>query len=163
MSKPPYISYEAALAKLQSFCAYQERCHQEVRKKLMDLGVYGERLDEIVADLIEDNFLNEERFAHAFAGGKFRVKSWGRLRIQRELKAKNVSAYCIRKALKNELPEEEYFPKLLELLRKKNRLINKGDYYSRSKKLAQYAQYRGYESHLIWEAIKIVLNEEEEE
>ena len=89
-----YISPEDALAKLQRYCAYQDRCHQEVRTKLIDLGVFGDTLEEIITDLIKDNFLNEERFARSYARGKFRMRKWGRIKIRQELKLRKISDYC---------------------------------------------------------------------
>jgi regulatory protein len=78
MAKSSYVSKEDALKKLQRYCAYQDRCHQEARRKLLDLGIYGDDLEEIISELISDNFLNEERFARSFARGKFRIKGWGK-------------------------------------------------------------------------------------
>ena len=97
--KKKYYSQEAALLKLQSYCAYQERCHNEVMTKLRDLGVYGDKADEIVAQLITDNFLNEERFAVSYARGKFRIKRWGKIRIRQELKLRQIPEYSIKKAM----------------------------------------------------------------
>ena len=94
-----WVSKEEALAKIQRYCAYQDRCHQEVRTRLLDMGVYADWLEEIIVQLIEENFLNEERFARSFARGKFRIKQWGRNRIRQELKKRNISAYCIRMAM----------------------------------------------------------------
>ena len=98
---------EKVLAKMQRYCAYQDRCHFEVRRKLLEQKVYGDDLEEIMAALVEDDFLNEERFARSFARGKFRIKQWGRLRIKRELKVRQISDYCIRKAM-TEIDDEDY-------------------------------------------------------
>lgn len=157
MSKK-YISYEEALAKLQHFCAYQERCHQEVKQKILDLGIYGEEVDEIIATLIENNFLNEMRFAEVFAGGKFRIKKWGRNKIKQALKQKRVSEYCIKKALKQEIPTEDYYQTLVKVLEKKNKLLKESNHYKRRQKLARYAMDRGFESSLVWEVIKSLLD-----
>ena len=121
-----YISQEDALAKLQRYCAYQDRCHQEVRTKLLNLGIYGDDLEEIMADLISENFLNEERYARSFARGKFRMKKWGRNRIRQELKMRNISAYCLRKAM-TEIEEEDYLKTLKEVISKKDSLLKEGD------------------------------------
>ena len=101
-----WVSKEEALAKIQRYCAYQVRCHQEVRTRLLDMGVYADWLEEIIVQLIEENFLNEERFARSFARGKFRIKQWGRNRIRQELKKRNISAYCIRMAME-EIEEQD--------------------------------------------------------
>ena len=95
-----HLTKEQALQKLRQYCAYQERSHSEVVQKLWDLGVYRSEHDEIISTLIEENYLNEERFAIQFAGGKFRMKSWGRKRIYYALKEKKVSEYNIKKAMK---------------------------------------------------------------
>ena len=94
-----HLTKEQALQKLKHYCAYQERCHSEVKEKLFNLGVWKKEHDEIISTLIEENYLNEERFAIAYAGGKWRVKHWGRVKIKYELKQKQVSEYCIKKAL----------------------------------------------------------------
>ena len=116
--KTKYITKEEGLAKLQKFCAYQDRCHQEVRTKLITLGIYGDDLEEIIVELIADNFLNEERFARSYARGKFRMRRWGRVRILNELKFRKITDYCIRKAM-TEIEEEDYLETLIEVLEKK--------------------------------------------
>lgn len=98
---------EQALRQLQHFCGYRERCHEEVREKLRSLGIWRSDQDEVISKLIEGDYLNEERYARVFAGGKFRVNRWGRNRIRYELLQKKVSEYCIRKAMK-EIDEVEY-------------------------------------------------------
>lgn len=152
-SAKKYISKEDALSKLEQYCAYQDRCHQEVRTKLLDLGIYGDDLEEIISDLISDNFLNEERYARSYARGKFRIKKWGRTRIQRELKLRNISAYCLRKAME-EIEEEEYEQTLRAVLEKKERLLRESDFYKKRYKLVQYAMQRGFESALVWATVK---------
>ncbi|MCO6476243.1 MAG: RecX family transcriptional regulator [Phaeodactylibacter sp.] len=147
-----WVSKEEALAKMQRYCAYQERCHQEVRSKLLDMGVYGDWLEEIMVQLIEENFLNEERFARSFARGKFRIKQWGRNRIRQELKKRNISGYCIRKAME-EIEEKEYRAVLKALLSKKAGSLKEEDPYRRKNKLARYALSRGFEAELAWQAI----------
>lgn len=148
-----YISKEEALSKLEQYCAYQDRCHQEVRSKLLDLGIYGDDLEEIIADLISDNFLNEERYARSYARGKFRIKKWGKTRIQRELKMRKISAYCLRKAME-EIDEEEYEQTLIAIIEKKNKTLREVDAYKRRYKLVQYAIQRGFESSLAWTTVK---------
>ena len=101
---------QQALLKAAGYCAYQERCHEEVREKLSEWGIYGEDAGNILLQLIGQNYLNEERFAKAFAGGKFRTKRWGRIKITLELKARKVSDYCIHDAMK-EIDEELYIKK----------------------------------------------------
>ncbi|MCB0584541.1 MAG: RecX family transcriptional regulator [Phaeodactylibacter sp.] len=147
-----WVAKEEALKKMQRYCAYQDRCHQEVRSKLLDMGVYGDWLEEIIVLLIEENFLNEERFARSFARGKFRIKQWGRNRIKRELKKRDISNYCIRKAME-EIAEEEYLAALDSILLKKDAGLKEDNAYKRRQKLAQYALSRGFEPELSWRAI----------
>jgi len=148
-----YISRDDALKKMQRYCAYQERSHKEVRGKLLDLGIYGDDLEAILAELIADNFLNEERFARTYARGKFRMKQWGRRRILQELKFRDVSAYSTRKAME-EIPEADYLATLEEVIRKKYNSIKETDNYKKRNKTAKYAISRGFEPNLVWETIK---------
>jgi len=138
----------AALEQMQSFCAYQERCHKEVRTRLIDYQVYGDDLEDIIAELISEGFLNEERFARSYCRGKIRMKKWGRIKIKRELKFKQISEYCIKKGM-TEIDEEEYHETLLQVLEKKNRLLREPDDYKRRQKLTTYAAGRGFEYDVI--------------
>jgi len=153
LKKKKYVSKAEALAKLQRYCAYQDRCHQEVRSKLLDLGIYGDDLEEIIADLIQENFLNEERFARSFARGKFRMKKFGRVWIKRELKQRKVSAYCIRKAMA-EIEEGDYQKTLEEVIKKKYKNLKESDDFTRKGKVAKYVINRGFEPKLVWELLK---------
>ena len=149
MEKKKWISKTDALKKLQRYCAYQDRCHQEVRKKLLDLGVYGDDLEEVISDLIEEKFLDEERFARSYARGKFRMKKWGRVRILRELKQRQISAYCIRKAME-EIEDDVYMDTLVKVLEKKWNESEGLQDYQRRKKVADYGIRRGFESNLVF-------------
>jgi regulatory protein len=150
--KKKSLDAPTALLKMQHYCAYQERSHSEVRSKLIELGIYGEILEDIVASLISDNFLNEERFAKSFAHGKFNIKKWGKIRIKQELKLRKISAYSIKKALE-EIKDDEYEKTLREIINKKNALINETDDFKRQQKLFQYALQKGYEIELIQKAL----------
>lgn len=112
-----FPTYEEALAKLQHFCAYQERCHNEVRSKLININCFGDMLEDVIAALIQEDFLNEQRFAETFTSGKYRLKSWGRNKIRQALKKKYVSDYCIRKGLAS-IDEIEYMKTLERTMRK---------------------------------------------
>jgi len=142
-----------ATIKAQLSCAYQERCQQEMRDKLYEWGLFSNDVENIIANLISDNFLNEERFAKAYAGGKFRIKKWGRIKIRIELKKRKISDYCIRKGML-EIEESDYLKILNEIIAKKLKEIPKGKIQIRNYKAAQYAISRGFESDLVWEAIK---------
>lgn len=119
-----YLTKEQALQKLKHYCGYQERCHSEVRQKLWDLGVRSAEHDEIISALIEEDYLNEERFAKQFAGGKFRMNDWGRKKIYYGLKEKGISDYLIKKGLK-EIDDEVYNKTLHELTEKKVRFAER--------------------------------------
>ena len=148
-----HLTKEQALQKLKHFCAYQERCHSEVKEKLYNLGVWKKDHDEIIATLIEENYLNEERFAMAYAGGKFRIKKWGRVKIKYELKQKQVSEYCIKKALK-QIDEDDYMKVMNKLAGEKYASLKSEQWLVRKKKTMDYLFRRGFEADLINESIK---------
>jgi regulatory protein len=147
------LTKEEALQKLKHYCAYQERCHSGVKEKLYSLGVWKKDHDEIIATLIEENYLNEERFAIAFAGGKFRVKQWGRVKIKYELKQKQVSGYSIKKALK-QIDEEDYLEVLGKLAKEKYNSLKSEQYLIRKKKTMDYLLQKGFESELIKQMVE---------
>ncbi|MCX6294519.1 MAG: regulatory protein RecX [Bacteroidetes bacterium] len=142
-----------ALTKAQLSCAYQERCQQEMRDKLYEWGLYSNDVENIIANLISDNYLNEERFAKAFAGGKFRIKKWGKVKIKIELKKRKLSDYCIKKGLQ-EIDDKEYTKTLKDIIAKKLKENSKGKQQIRNYKAAQYAMSRGYEGDLVWDTLK---------
>ncbi len=138
-----------------SYCAYQERTQNEVRERLKDWHVFGEEAEEIISELIQENFINEERFAKVYAGSKFRVKKWGKLKIRRALYLKQISDYCILKGMA-EIDEEEYKLVLQALIYKKIHSLKAiENQFERNRKVANYVIQKGYESPLIWE----ILNE----
>ena len=141
------------LNKASRFCAYRERCQQEVRKKLRDLGATSDQAEEVLATLISLGFVNEERFAQLYAGGKFRQKRWGRIRIRLELKKRNLTEYCINQGLR-EIQEDEYMSTLESLVRKKRLDYNGEKEAVVDQKIANYCIRKGYESDLTWKAIK---------
>lgn len=142
------LTKDQALQKLKHYCGYQERCHSEVKEKLYQLGIWKKDHDEIIAGLIEQGYLNEERFAIAFAGGRFRMKQWGRVKIKYELKQKQVSDYSIRKALK-QINEEEYMTLLKKLADEKYASLKNEQWVVRKKKTMDYLMQRGFEGELI--------------
>lgn len=137
------------LQKAASYCAYQERTQDEVRQRLKAWGVVGDEAEELIAELITLNYLNEERFARTFAGGKFRVKKWGRLRIQQELSRRGLTDYAKQQAL-GEIEPEAYEQALRELLLKKLQLLQRteNDPLHQKIKLMRYALSKGYEHEL---------------
>ncbi len=142
-----------AMLKAQGTCAYQERCQQEMRDKLYDWGLHSIEVENIIAQLISDNFLNEERFAIAFAGGKFRIKKWGRVKIKLELKKRKISDYCIRKALQ-QIDDRDYLRTIRELIAKKGKEIKGGKEHIRNYKIARFVASRGFEQDVVWEVMK---------
>ncbi len=150
--KKPYWSKDEAVANIQRYCAFQERCHKEVRYKLIEHAIYGDLLEEIISDLISNNFLDEERFARTFARGKFRMKQWGRNKIKQELKLRDVSVYSIKAAM-TEIDGDEYLSVLSNLIAKKERTTTFKNQFDKKKKLTDYALSKGYEYELIAEII----------
>lgn len=155
MNDKPQIKLtpDQALPKAESYCAYQERCQQEVRDKLYEWGLWPEAVETIIARLINDKYLNEERFAKAFAGGKFRIKKWGRVRIRLELKRRKVSEYCIKQALK-EIDEKAYIQTLKKVLDDRSKKVKQRKSIKRNYMLGQYAVSKGFEADLVWDIIR---------
>lgn len=142
-----------ALLKAANYCAYQERSHKEVLEKLGEWGLWGLDAQEILLTLIEQNYVNEERYAIAFAGGKFRVKQWGRIKIRQALKLQQISEYCMNKAL-SQFSEEEYLETLSNLVEKKWEETKDPNPYSRKSKVARFVTGKGFEQDLVWEELK---------
>ncbi|WP_425589992.1 regulatory protein RecX [Flagellimonas algarum] len=137
---------------MERYCAYQERCHKEVVQKLKDMRMIPRAIDQIITHLIEANFLNEERFAKSFARGKFNQKKWGKTRIVRELRMREISRFNINSALA-EITDEAYHATFDELAEKKAAQIEATDLMKKRKKLADYLLYRGWESDLVYQKV----------
>lgn len=149
-----YKSYtvDEAKKKLEHYCSYQERCHDEVIQKLRALNMIPEAIDAIVFHLIENNFLNEERFAVSFARGKFRIKQWGRRRIINELKARNISKYNIDTALR-QIDQDEYINAFNELADKQWESVSERNILKKKKKITDFLLRKGFESSLVMDKI----------
>lgn len=145
-----------AKIKIASYCAYQERCHAEVTNKLYEYGLFRNQVEEIVAWLITENYLNEERFASTFAGGKFRVKKWGNIKIRRALEQKRVSEYSISKALK-ELDSEDYLNTIKELIGAQQKKIKEQNIYILRNKIARHLISKGFEPEAVWQQLTIAI------
>lgn len=156
---PKKLTPLVALEKMKNWCAYQERSQFEVRNKLFEYGIFNEEAENIISQLIQENFLNEERFALAFARGKFRIKRWGKIKIKLELKQHKVSEYCISKALK-QIDGNEYFATLEKIIEKKTKEIKESNKIKKQYKIIKYAMSRGYEQDIIMDAIKNLENNE---
>jgi regulatory protein len=145
---------EEAKRAIERYCAYQERCHKEVRQKLKDMRMISVAIDEIIGHLIAHNFLNETRFAQAYARGKFNHKKWGRQRIERELKSREIGVFNIKLAMK-EIEDTDYFEVFDTLSQKRyEQLDTETDKYRKRKKLADYLLYRGWEAHMVYDKVK---------
>lgn len=147
------LTPQQALQRIYKYCAYQERSHHQVREKLYSFGLWKSAVDELIAKLITDGFLNEQRFAIAFAGGKFRMKKWGRLKVIRELEAQGVTTHCIRAALK-EIDERDYQSALRGLAEKKLSTVTDADPFIKRDKVARFLISKGYEPDLVWGVLK---------
>lgn len=156
MTKSLNIGTEAALRKIKHFCAYQERNHREVKEKLYSYGLYKPQVEELLSLLIEENFLNEERYATAFAGGKFRIKGWGKNKIKYALRQQQVSEYCIRKGMEA-ICQADYEKKLQQLFEQKLKTLkSEKNIFIKKRKLQDFLIQRGYETSLINKLLKDV-------
>lgn len=144
---------EQSFVKICRWCAFQERSQQEVRDKLYDYGLYQSEVEQIISRVITEGFLNEERFAIAFAGGKFRQLGWGREKIKIALKQKRVSDYCIKKAL-NQISDDDYLKMICKVLKKRESEEKEKASFRRKYKLANYLVSRGFESDMVWSVLK---------
>lgn len=153
MQQMQNFTVQEATKKIEHYCAYQERCHQEVLQKLRTMNMLPQAIDHILAHLIKENYLNEERFARSFARGKFSIKKWGKKRIVAELKQRQISQFNIKAAL-SEIDDTQYLNALNALAEKRLSQINEKNVQKRKRKLADYLLYRGWESHLVYSKIK---------
>ena len=146
------LTKEQGQEKIKHYCAYQERCHREVKEKLYGYGLRKNEVEEVLSFLIENNYLNEERFAVLFAGGKFRMKQWGKKKIQYELQQKGISTFLIKLSLR-QIEDEQYLATLLKLAEKKWLSIKGEHYLTRQAKTYAYLLQKGFEPALISKAI----------
>ena len=154
MLKKKRLTVEQALQRAKLYCDFQERCHSETKMKLYSFGISKNDVENIVSQLVEGDYLNEERFATAYARGKFRMKQWGRVKIKYELKQRNVSEYCIKKAIK-QIEEEEYIKTFEKLaVEKQEELKHEQDVFISKRKVIDYLLQKGYERDLIFSFIK---------
>jgi regulatory protein len=145
-----------ALEKMKSWCAYQERSQNETRQKLFEYKLEEEQVEFIIAELITENFINEERFANAFVSGKFRIKHWGKIKIKMALKQHRISDGVITKALKN-IDGDEYEKILIKVIEKKSNQTKTTDKRKKFYEILNYAISKGFESDLVSEQLKLIL------
>ena len=146
-----YLTIKEAYPRIASFCAYQERTQNEVRERLKDFGIDGDEAEEVIVMLMSDNYLNESRFAITYAGGKSRIKKWGKNKIKQALKQKGISENCIKIAIQD-IDNEDYFNNL-KLAEKKLAEIKETNPLKRKQKLLNFIQTKGYENDLVWEVL----------
>lgn len=154
------FSIKEAKQKIENYCAYQERCHNEVIQKLWSMAMNSIEIDEIVVHLIANNYLNEERFACSFARGKHRIKQWGKIRIVNELKFRKISQYNINTALK-EITPEEYLETFHALAERHWESIREKNVMKKRKKFCDYMLRRGFESNLVYDKAKELENSDQ--
>ena len=159
MIKKKSFTVDELKRKLENYCVYQDRCHKEVEQKMREYNLIPEAKELILLSLMKDNFLNEERFAKSFARGKFRIKSWGKQRIVRELKFRDISAYNIKTALK-EIEENEYLETIYRITENRNNVISESNIYKRKKKLIDFLMRKGFENELIFKTVNEIVTEE---
>ncbi len=138
--------------KIKIYCSYQDRCHKDVVLKLKDFNIDNKGKNEIISNLIKENYLNESRFCKSFARGKFRIKNWGRIKIKNELKLRDISSYNISLALK-EIDDKDYIEKLDSIFKKKLSSLGNINVNIKRKKIFSFLKYRGWENNLILEKI----------
>ena len=147
------ITISDAKKNIEHYCAYQERCHKEVINRLKNLGIIQNAIEKIVADLIQNNYLNETRFAQSFARGKFRIKKWGKVKIRRELNKREISEYNIKMGMK-EISNSDYEETFNMLLEKKLSELSHLSESEKKRKVLNYLLYRGWEVEKIFEALR---------
>ena len=146
-------TFEEIKHKLEYYCSYQDRCHKEVEQKLNSFTLITALKEKVIVHLIENNFINEERFAQSFVRGKHNYKSWGKNRIVNELKFRNISSRIIETALK-EIPEATYLENFHALAEKNWEIIKEPKGQKRNKKFVDFLLRKGYETSLIYEKLK---------
>lgn len=147
------FTIKEAIQKIEHYCAYQERCHEEVEQKLRSMKMDSDEIDRIITHLINDNFLNEERFACSFARGKHRIKHWGKIRITNELKFRGINQTLINIALK-EISPEEYYSTFDTLANRHWESIQETNSLKKRKKFCDFMLRRGFESNLVYDKVR---------
>ena len=151
--KKKFISAPEAFKKAIKYCDFQERCQQEVRDKLYDLGLHKKDVEQLISQLITEGYLNEERFAIAYAGGKFRIKQWGKTKIRYALKQKRISDYCINRALM-QINESDYLKTINSVMESYAKKVKEKDLRKKNFKIAQHVVSKGFESELVWDQLR---------
>jgi regulatory protein len=156
MKSEKSYTVDEATKLLENYCAYQDRCHKEVEQKLHDINMIPQAKEKILLHLLQHDFLNEERYSKAFTRGKFKIKKWGKIKITNELKFRNISAYNIKNALL-EINDDAYLKTLQQLAKKKLPLIKASNSFIKRNKLSTYLISKGYESNLVFDLVKKII------
>ena len=147
--QPLNIGIDRARQKIRQFCAYSERSQQQVRSKLYSFGLYKHEIEQLISEMIEANYLNEQRYAQQLAGGKFRIKSWGKNKIKQALQQQNISTYNISKAMK-EIDNDSYRKTFEQLANKKLvTLKTEKNIFTKKAKLQRYLLQKGFETEMV--------------
>ena len=154
--KNPAFDIPTAKGKIAKYCAYQERSHLEVEQKLYSFGITSAQVQEVLAWLITENYVNEERYAIAFAGGKFRIKKWGKMKIANRLEQKKISQYSIDKSLSH-IDNKDYLATMEQLIRQKWQSSSADNVYELRNKVARYVISKGFEPDQVWELTKTII------
>ena len=152
MQNNKVYTVKEATERIQSFCAIQDRCQWEVKRKMKEWEISDKIIENILTDLILDKFVDEQRFSESFCRGKFRIKRWGKIKIKNELKIKKISKNCIDKGLL-QIKNKEYMEVLKYLYIKKRNSLKDTNQFIRKGKIAKHLQQKGFESNMIWELI----------
>jgi len=142
------LTKDEVLQKLRFYCRYQQRCQSEIKQKLFELGIHKKDHEELINELVKENCLDDERFAVAFASGRFKMKQWGRKKILQGLKEKRVSDEIAEKALE-QISKKEYMTILKKLAKERYASLKHEQYLVRKKKTMDYLRQKGYEVDLI--------------
>jgi regulatory protein len=152
MAKQLIYNVKEGKARGARYCADQDRTQQQVRDKLYDWGLFGDEVEEVIAWLISEDFVNEERFAQSYVRGHFNLKKWGRIKIKQGLEQKKISDYCIKKGME-EIDSKVYEETIKSLIKKKWNSINESNQFIKKQKVVRFMLQKGFESFLIWEII----------
>ena len=152
------ISVTQAKNRIAAYCAYQERCLSEVKTRLEDLGMNNQQSEIIIAQMVEEDFINEQRFSEAFVRGRFTIKKWGKVRIRQELKMRDIPEHYISQAL-SLIPEEEYLDTLHYLARRKWTLTKEPNFLKKKIKVNRFLMFRGFEADLIKDVVEAIAAE----
>lgn len=153
MSKKRVYNIKVAIERLKNYCALQDKCQWDVIQKMREWGLMQISQDTILELLIQEKYVDEERYSKSFCRGKFKQNKWGRIKIRNALKKKHISNICISKGIK-EINEAEYKYELDKQYLKKKASTKEKNYFIKNKKIATYLINKGYESNLVWDKIR---------